>query len=167
MSITVIVAVEERVEGDKPRSEEIVLQGNVLTAKNAELARTLAFGSDASVIVAHGWGDAFYVPGRNETHGHVQRRWSAERTRRLFANSKEETVTLKSIEEHNAGIREMIESLEVIRRRRITCFSVPIACPDCGQPIQPSNAFFGGGPASPLQRSAECPHCEWRGSILA
>lgn len=89
MSITVIVAVEQRREGDKPRSEEITLQGTVLTAKKAELARTLAFGSDASVVVAHGWGDAFYVPGRNE-YGTIKRRWSAERTRKLFGNSKEE-----------------------------------------------------------------------------
>lgn len=91
MSITVVVAVEQRSEGDKPRSEEIVLQGTVLTAKNAELARTLAFGKDVSAVVAHGWGDAFYVPGRNELHGMITRKWSAKLTRKLFGNDKEET----------------------------------------------------------------------------
>ena len=90
MSITVIVALEQRVEGDKPRSEEITLQETVLTAKGAELARTLAFGSDASVVVAHGWGDAWWVPGADRSQGSGERRnrttrmWSAEDTRRLF-----------------------------------------------------------------------------------
>lgn len=88
MSITVIVALEQRAEGDKARSEEITLQGTVLTAKNAELARTLAFGSDASAVVAHGWRDAFYVPGRNEEHGTIKRRWSAKDTQRLFGNTE-------------------------------------------------------------------------------
>lgn len=96
MSITVVVALEQRAESDKPRSEEITLQGTVLTAKNAELARTLAFGSDASAVVAHGWRDAFYVPSSSASRkrrgvrcGRIYRMWSPEDTRRLFGKSEE------------------------------------------------------------------------------
>ena len=95
MSITVIVAlelrsVEEIAEIVGPRWKRIELPGVGLTGKGARVARTEAFGSMPSAVVAHGWGDAFYVPGRRKRRGQADWIWSAEKTRRLFGDSKGE-----------------------------------------------------------------------------
>lgn len=64
---------------------------DTLTRKSANFARTLAFTYMATATVAHGWGDAYWVPGRRTKRGATRKVWSAERTRRLFGDSKEET----------------------------------------------------------------------------
>ena len=95
MSITVIVA-RKHEKAEQADAVEVVLGGGALTAANAKIARELAFGDLPAVVVAHGWGEAFYVPGipnrqKRRGAGGVYRMWSAERTRRLFGNAKEET----------------------------------------------------------------------------
>ena len=95
MSITVIVALELRsaeeiaeIVGD--RWKRVTLPGGTLTEQGARAARTQAFGCMVNAVVAHGWGDAYWVPGRRAKRGVPRKKWSAERTRRLFGNSKEE-----------------------------------------------------------------------------
>lgn len=98
MSIPVIVAreitsLENTAEmlGSSPLAEaegklwkRVEVPGDNLTARKAEVARTEAFGYMESTVVAHGWGDAFFVPGRRTRRGSTRKRWSAELTRRLF-----------------------------------------------------------------------------------
>ena len=92
MSITVIVALEytDAREENAGRWAEVEVPGVTLTARKAETARTQAFGYMENAVVAHGWTDAFWVPGRRTNRGNTRRKWSAERTRRLFGNSREE-----------------------------------------------------------------------------
>ena len=63
-------------------------------------------------------------------------------------------MTLKSIEEHNA---ERSQKLDL---------SSGAACPMCGWELHylDSHRLL---PTIPRKRSVSCPHCRWRGSILA
>ena len=70
--------------------KRVTLPGGALTQKKAEAARTQAFGYMGNAVVAHGWADAFWVPGRRTNRGNTRRKWSAKDTRKLFGNSKEE-----------------------------------------------------------------------------
>lgn len=93
MPITVVVAlelrsVEEIAEIEGPRWKCVELLGPTLTERSARVARTIAFGQMVSAVVAHGWADAYWVPGARSRRGKVRRKWSAERTRRLFGNTE-------------------------------------------------------------------------------
>lgn len=102
MSITVIVALEItslentlELLGSSPLAEaegklwkRVEVPGYALTEQGAEAARTQAFGYMGSAVVAHGWGAAFWVPGRRAKRGKTRRKWSAEKTRRLFGNTE-------------------------------------------------------------------------------
>ena len=98
MSITVIVAREitsaentAEMLGSSPLAEaegklwkRVEVPGDWLTERGADTARTQAFGFMATAVVAHRWGDAYFVPGARKRRGKPRKVWSAADTRRLF-----------------------------------------------------------------------------------
>lgn len=74
MSITVIVALElgeaeEIAEIIGPRWKRVELPGDRLTRESARRARTLAYDYSKTVVVAHGWRNAWKVSGGRKNRG--------------------------------------------------------------------------------------------------
>lgn len=72
-------------------------------------------------------------------------------------------MTLKSIEKHNAEMRR-------IHKERNKPRPTGVKCPQCGDELVKNSPYslsstitYSDPPSEPVW----CPHCDWRGSILA
>lgn len=72
-------------------------------------------------------------------------------------------MTLKSIEEHNAERRR-------IQEERYKSRPTSVACPECGAELLKHSPHWSARTITytdPPSEAVWCPHCKWRGSILA
>lgn len=75
-----------------------------------------------------------------------------------------QAAPLKTIEEHNAEKRRIHEERNKPR-------PTGVKCPQCGAELVKKSPIYGlygeGTNTLPLSEVVWCPHCDWRGSILA